>query len=338
MDNRANPQGRVKLSDVARMAGVSASTVSRVLSHPDVVAETTRQAVDKAILATGYRINHAARNLRKQRTGCVVALVPNLGNPFFAKILDGMGRELAAAGYDLLIADTHGDGNLSGTLQRFMDPSRADGIILLDGRATPAQLVGGPEMPPVVFACEWVEGAVQPRVMLDNYTGAGLAIAHLRELGHRHIGLIGGPEHNVLHRSRLAGARDAAQDLSLTIFDGDFTMDAGQAAAGQWAAMPADQRPGAVFAFSDEMACAFMSTLMRAGFTIPGDVSVVGFDDIELASHLLPALTTIRQPKRELGRRSAQIALAAIAGDTVAQTTLLVPQLMLRDTTGRAPG
>lgn len=337
MDNRENSLGRVKLSDVARMAGVSASTVSRVLSHPDVVALSTRQAVDKAILATGYRINHAARNLRKQRTGCVVAMVPNLGNPFFAKILDGMGRELAAAGYDLLIADTQGEGNLSGTLQRFMDPSRADGIILLDGRATPAQLVGGPDMPPVIFACEWVDGAVQPRVMLDNRGGASLAIAHLRDLGHRHIGLIGGPESNVLHQARLRGAHEAAQDLTLTIFDGDFSMQAGQAAAGRWAEMPPDERPGAVFAFSDEMACAFMSTLMRNGYNVPGDVSVMGFDDIELASHLLPALTTIRQPKRDLGRKSAQIALAVIAGTEVARTTLLEPQLMLRETTARAP-
>ena len=338
MENRANPQGRVKLSDVARMAGVSASTVSRVLSHPDVVAEATRQAVDQAILATGYRINHAARNLRKQRTGCVVALVPNLGNPFFAKILDGMGRELAAAGYDLLIADTQGEGNLAATLQRFMDPSRADGIILLDGRATPAQLVGGPDMPPLIFACEWVDGAQQPRVMLDNDSGADLAITHLRELGHSHIGVIGGPESNVLHQSRLRGVQKAAQGLTLTMFDGDFSMHAGQAAAQRWAAMPHAERPRAVFAFSDEMACAFMATLMRAGFRVPDDVSIIGFDDIELASHLLPALTTIRQPKRDLGRKSAKVALAAIAGGAVARTTLLAPQLMLRETTAPARG
>ncbi|WP_018001449.1 LacI family DNA-binding transcriptional regulator [Paracoccus sp. N5] len=333
MDNHAGPQGRVRLSDVARMAGVSTATVSRVLSHPDMVAAPTREAVAQALDRSGYRMNHAARNLRKGRTGCVVALVPNLGNPFFAKILDGMGRELAAAGYDLLVADTQDQDSLPATLRRFLDPSRADGIILLDGRASAAQLAPGPDRPPVVLACEWIEDAALPRVVLDNQRGAALAVTHLRALGHRHIGVIGGPPANVLHQARLAGTRAAAQGLRLTLFPGDFSLQAGQAAARHWLALAPAERPGAVFAFSDEMACAFIADLGRAGQHVPRDVSVVGFDDIELASHLLPALTTIRQPKRDLGRKAAQVVLAAIAGQKVAAVTRLEPQLMLRETT-----
>lgn len=335
MNRGAGPQGRVRLTDVARMAGVSTSTVSRVLSHPQMVAEDTRLAVTEALRRTGYRINHAARNLRKGRTGCVVALVPNLGNPFFAKILDGMGRTLAQAGYDLLVADTQDRASLGPTLQRFLDPSRADGIILLDGRASPAQLAPAPDLPPVVLACEWVEDAAPPRVILDNRMGGRLAVAHLRELGHGHIGIIGGPPGNVLHQARLAGAREAAGGARLTLFAGDFSLNAGKAAAEHWLALPPPQRPRAVFAFSDEMACAFMADVMRAGHAVPGDVSVVGFDDIELASHLWPALTTIRQPKRDLGRTAAQVVLAAIAGAPVAPVTLLEPRLMRRETTGR---
>lgn len=315
------------------MAGVSTSTVSRVLSNPDLVAETTREAVAQAVQASGYRMNRAAQNLRMGRTGAVVALVPNLGNPFFAKILEGMGRELATAGYDLLVADTLDRASLGATLQRFLDPSRADGIILLDGRASPAQLAPAPELPPVVLACEWVEGTALPCVMLDNHMGGGLAVAHLRDLGHRHIGIIGGPPANVLHQARLAGAQAAAGDARLTLFEGDFSLHAGQGAAKSWLALPAADRPGAVFAFSDEMACAFIADLMRAGLDVPGDVSVMGFDDIELASHLMPALTTIRQPKRDLGRKAAQVVLAAIAGQPVATVTRLEPRLMLRETT-----
>lgn len=335
MNRGQGPQGRVRLSDVARMAGVSTSTVSRVLSHPQMVAEETRLAVAEALRQTGYRINHAARNLRKGRTGSVVALVPNLGNPFFAKILDGMGRALAAAGYDLLVADTQDHASLGPTLQRFLDPSRADGIILLDGRASPAQLAPAPDLPPVVLACEWVEDAAPPRVMLDNRMGARLAVAHLRELGHDQIGIIGGPPGNVLHQARLAGAREAAGGARLVLFAGDFSLNAGKAAAEHWLALPRTRRPRAVFAFSDEMACAFVADVMRAGHAVPGDVSVVGFDDIELASHLWPALTTIRQPKRDLGRTAAQVVLAAIAGEPVAPVTLLEPRLMRRETTGR---
>lgn len=326
-------QGRIRLSDVARMAGVSTATVSRVLSNPGLVAEATRSAVTQAVRDSGYRMNRAAQNLRKGRTGAVVALVPNLGNPFFAKILDGMGRELAAAGYDLLVADTLDPSSLSNSLLHFLDPSRADGIILLDGRASPAQLTPAPDLPPVVLACEWVEEVTLPRVMLDNQMGGRLAVAHLRALGHLHIGIIGGPPDNVLHRARLEGAIAAIGDARLTLLPGDFSLNAGQAAAGMWLSLPEPERPNAVFAFSDEMACAFIANLMRAGHAVPGEVSVVGFDDIELASHLMPALTTIHQPKRDIGRKAAQVVLGAIAGQPVAAVTRLEPRLMLRETT-----
>lgn len=341
MDRHSTPPapstGRARLSDVARLAGVSASTVSRVLSNPGVVAEATRAAVMEAVARTGYRMNHAARNLRKQRTGCVVALVPNLGNPFFAKILDGMGRELAAAGYDLLVADTLEDSGRHTTLQRFLDPSRADGIILLDGLVPLGEPDERPGLPPIITACEWIEASPLPRVMLDNAEGARLAIRHLRKLGHDHIGLIGGPEQNVLHKARMEGAREAAEGARLTVFAGDFTLQAGQRAARDWQALDPALRPTAVFAFSDEMACAFMSSLQRAGWSVPRDVSIMGFDDIELVSHLAPALSTIRQPKREIGRKAARTILDCIAGQQIAPVTLLAPALMARETTAPPP-
>lgn len=327
---------RVKLQDVARRAGVSVATVSRVLSRPGLVADSTRSAVLRAVEETGYRMNHAARNLRKQRTGSVVALVPNLGNPFFAQILEGMGHELARAGYSLLVADTLEDQGRRTALSRFLDPSRSDGVILLDGLVPLTETEGRPDLPPIITACEWVEGSDAPRVMLDNHQGARLAVRHLRDLGHDHLGLIGGPAENTLHRARMAGALEAAGSARITQFPGDFSMSSGQAAAWSWATLPPRDRPTGIFAFSDEMACAFMAGLQRMGHQIPRDVSIIGFDDIELASYLAPALTTIRQPKRELGRMAAEILLARIAGKTVAPCTLLAPALMRRETT--SPG
>lgn len=316
---------------------MSASTVSRVLSRPGLVADSTREAVMAAVAASGYRMNHAARNLRKQRTGCVVALVPNLGNPFFAKILDGMGRELAGAGYGLLVADTLDGQGRHGDLRRFMDPSRADGIILLDGLVPLADLAGRADLPPLITACEWIEDRALPGVMLDNRAGGRLAVTHLRELGHDHIGVIGGPPENVLHKARLQGVHDALGDARLTLLPGDFTLQSGQEAARRWLALRPGDRPGAVFAFSDEMACAFMAGLLRAGVAAPRDLSIIGFDDIEMASHLAPALTTIRQPKREIGRQAARLILNWIEGGGTEAVTLLEPKLMLRETTG-TPG
>lgn len=327
--------GRAKLADVAQLAGVSTSTVSRVLSNPELVAQATRDMVMQAVADTGYRVNHAARNLRKQRTGGVVALVPNMGNPFFAKILDGMAQELAQAGYDLLVADTLDGTGQHRPLLRFLDPSRADGIILMDGMVPLGDLLAHDGIPPVVTACEWIETIDLPRIMLDNRKGAYLAVEHLRSLGHDHIGLIGGPPGNVLHKDRLAGAHEAAGPARLTIFEGDFSMQSGQQAAKEWLALPNSDRPTAVFAFSDEMACAFLSSLQRQGLRAPDDVSVIGFDDIELATHLVPALTTVRQPRRELGQQAARVVLDRITGRQVGPMTVLEPRLMLRETTGR---
>lgn len=326
----------MKLTDVARRAGVSAATVSRVLSHPEVVAEATRAAVLLALDETGYRVNHAARNLRKQRTGSVVALVPNLGNPFFARILEGMGHELARAGYDLLVSDTlHDDGRRT-ALRHFLDPSRCDGVILLDGLVSLDE-IAEPGGQPLITACEWLEAEAVPRVMLDNAAGGRLGVAHLLAHGHRHIGIIGGPAENILHRTRLAGAQEAAGGTRITLFEGDFTMQSGQQAARDWLALAPAARPSGVFAFSDEMACAFMATLQRAGVMVPRDVSVIGFDDIELLSCLAPALTTIRQPKREIGRLAARTLLHRIAGEPVPPATTLAPILMERESVGPAP-
>ncbi len=331
------PAAPARIADVARLAGVSTATVSRVLSRPEMVSEDTRQAVMQAVRETGYRMNHAARNLRKGRTGAVVALVPNLGNPFFAKILSGMGRELAAHGYDLLVGDTQAEGGRHLALRRFLDPSRADGIILLDGLVQRSDLADLAGAPPVVTACEWIEGSAIPRIVFDNEAGAAMAAGHLRDLGHDRIGCIGGPALNVLHRARLAGMRGVL-GADLVCFDGDFTMESGLRAARLWRQMPMDDRPTGVVAFSDEMACAFIAELRRHGLSVPQDVSVVGFDDIELVSHFSPALTTIRQPKREIGRRAAETVLALIDGRPAAPVTTLPPELILRDSTARSGG
>lgn len=325
-----------RISDVARIAGVSTATVSRALSRPDMVTDATREAVLEAVRQTGYRMNHAARNLRKKRTGAVVALVPNLGNPFFASILAGLGHALEVGGYDLLVGDTLADGGRRRAINRFLDPSRADGVILFDGLVKPEVLDAGRPIPPIVTACEWIDGTDLPRVALDNAAGTELATRHLLDLGHTRIGCIGGPTANVLNRTRLEGIRRVIGD-DFTGFPGDFSLDSGRFAAEMWCALPPAMRPTGIVSFSDEMACAFIAELQRQGFQVPHDLSVVGFDDIELVSHLAPALTTIRQPKREIGRIAAETILTLIEGREVPMETMVPPLLMTRASTGPVP-
>lgn len=328
-----------RIRDVAVIAGVSTATVSRVLSHPALVSEATRLAVQHAIEATGYRPNEAARNLRHRRTGGIVALVPDLANPFFAKILSGIASVLSPAGYNLLIADTRAT-DLT-RLGDYADPSRADGLINLDG-SIPVDLLQG--RVPVVEACEWVPGSTAPKVRIDNQAAAALAVDHLADLGHRRIGHVAGPLGNVLSLARLEGyrAQMAKRDLSVRpddIYQGDFSLESGRETAQLWLADRADLRPTAVFLASDAMACGFIAELSRHGVNVPKDVSVVGFDDIELTSHIAPPLTTIHQPRAAIGRRAAERLLALIEGRDQGQgDELLEVTLMLRRSTAPPAG
>ena len=335
-DHAASGAGPARLTDVARHAGVSVATVSRALSRPEMVTAATRDLVQSAVRATGYRVNQAARNLRKQRTGAVVALVPNLGNPFFARILAGMGAELARAGYDLLVGDTMEEGGRHRALARFLDPSRADGIILLDGQVTADDLAALPDAPPVIMACEWIDDAGLPRVVLDNALGTELAARHLVDLGHRRIGWIGGPAANVLHLARCRGLERVLGHLP-SGYPGDFSVASGARAARIWLGEPVDTRATAILSFSDEMAAGFVGEVSRAGVSIPADVSVVGFDGIDWVAHLPVPLTTVHQPKRELGRRAAEFIIRRIAGVQLPAEDVLQPDLIIRASTGRAP-
>lgn len=301
-----------KIQDVAREAGVSTATVSRALSQPEKVAEATRQAVMSAVRKTGYRVHMAARNLRRGRTGVIVALVPNLGNPFFSEILAGIETVASQAGFGVLVADTTQPDFSRDSLTDFLRADRADGLVVLDGtlsRVLAPSIDEGGAHPPVVFACEWTEGTHYPSVIIDNRLGGRLAVEHLAALGHTSIGHISGPAKNVLTSARREGARDALKAHGLAFrpewfLPGDFTLQSGIEAARTWLALA--ERPTAMFCASDQMAFGFISQLHRNGLSVPADVSVVGFDDIDISACFIPALTTVRQPRLEIGMVAAE--------------------------------
>lgn len=308
------------IQDVAREAKVSTATVSRALSMPGRVSQQTRQMVIEAVERTGYAVNHTARNLRRKETGSIVVLVPNLGNPFFSQILAGIEARLADAGYNVLVADTKHPAAKEERLLDYLHANRADGIITLDG-SLPAHLFAVDErrIPPVVTCCEWMGGADFPSIRFDNFGGESLAVRHLATRGHTAIGHVLGPPANVLTIERLAGFEAALQALDLErradwLFDGDFSLASGVAAAQRWIAMT--DRPTAMTTSSDVMACGFISELHRNGYEVPRDVSVIGFDDIEIAEIFIPALTTIRQPRSEIGNSAAEALLAIVKAES----------------------
>ncbi|SHG85373.1 LacI family DNA-binding transcriptional regulator [Cognatishimia maritima] len=336
-----------RIQDVAREAGVSTATVSRALSNPDMLTKSTREAVFQAIEKTGYRVNQAARNLRKQRAGAVLILVPNLANPFFSQILSGINSVLAESEYSVLIADSSAERQKGKLAEYFLD-SRVDGMISLDGDLKQDELQRfdqGAGKGRIVFACEWVPDGNYPSVRVDNAMGAQLAVRHLYDLGHRKIAHVTGPESNVLTKERREGMLAERQRLGLEtrpewIIRGDFSVRSGQDAAKRIFAM--EDRPTAVFCASDEVAFGLVSGLRAKGLRVPEDISVVGFDDIELAEVFVPSLTTVRQDRHRIGARAAEMLLARLGpnapADLSCDTTpeVLEVELVARSSTSRA--
>ncbi len=343
-------QKAVRIQDVARAAGVSTATVSRAFSNPGLLSDATRKAVEDAVRTTGYRVNQAARNLRKQRAGAVLVLVPDLGNPFFSQILAAIRAGFADTDYSVLIADTaeYPDRGRS-LVDHFLD-ARIDGMISLDGAlsARDLRLFGRSGVEDrIVFACEWVEGAAFRSVRSDNEGGARLAVRHLHGLGHRRLAHVTGPRGNILTSARRDGVIGECRDLGLPVRDawiirGDFSLQAGHAAAERLIAMT--ERPTAVICASDMVAFGLISGLRGHGLSVPGDISVVGFDDIEMSEFYVPALTTIRQDRTRIGRRAAallidQLKLAGNGDDAgSARIETLDVTLSIRDSTASPAG
>ncbi len=326
------------VQDVARAANVSTATVSRALSAPDRVTEKTRERVAKAVEQTGYVLNHAARNLRKRQSGTIVALVPDIGNSHFSNILNGIETVCAENDINVLIADTRKSSMSRSRLQTYFSHNNFDGIVILDGDISVEDMRGANlNLPPLVTAGEWCSDETVPLALVDNLKGADLAVSHLIECGHRSIGHVTGLLTHQPGRDRLEGfratlARSGFDADTAWVFQGDYSLDTGVRAAKAW--LELENPPTAVFCAADRSAFGFMSTLHKAGVSLPRDVSVVGFDDIDVSEHYIPALTTVHQPRRAVGSAAAHHLLDLINGRMPEdRITQLEPWLAVRDST-----
>lgn len=329
------------IQDVARVAGVSTATVSRALSYPERVSEKARRQVLEAVERTGYVVNEAARNLRQQRANAIGVIAPDLSNPFFSSIIAGIEQIAGPNGFGVLVTESSMTGQGAFDHASLLAAARVDGFVVLDGQIDLGRLrnrVTSLSQVPVVSACEYPEDLPAPSVTVDNTGGAEKAVRHLADLGHTKIGHITGPRGNILTTTRLQGFRAGLNSIGLPvredfILPGDFNLEAGKLAAEIWRTM--DDRPTAMFCASDQQAFGFISQLSRQGFRVPEDVSVIGFDDIEVSEFFVPALTTISQPRLELGRMAARMVLDRINGESHREG--LHPQLdvtlVVRDST-----
>ena len=325
--------------DIAKHVGVSAGTVSRALSRPEKVLPATRTRIEQAAAALGYVPNTVARTLKTQRSGKILVTVPDIANPFFAQILQGAEDAAQAAGYAVLLGDTQDQPDREERYAQMLRRNEADGLIVLGHRLPPTaqaivQQLGAAA--PVVNGCEFDPALGIPSVHIDNVAAARAVMEHLYGLGHVHIAVVGGPPDNPLHRQRLEGVEAAGRARgrlrSLSRVPGDFSVESGHAAA--MALLARASVPTAIFCFSDQMALGALAACRDRGIRVPEDVSIVGFDDLASSRYLTPALTTIRQPMREIGVRAVGLLLAIIEGVEEPLQQTLDFSLMVRGSTG----
>lgn len=318
---RQAAKNHVTIQDIARRAGVSTATVSRALANPETVSETFRQKVSQAVSETGYMPNKAARNLRSQKSMTILVVVPNVVNAFWPEVLRGIDDELVADGYDLII------GNLDNLIEReeryvnLAASGQIDGALLLSGRVPVGRDRSMTDLGiPVVTLASAVPGLDVPQIVVNERSVSADIAQHFFDLGHRRFCYVAGPEGNFNELERFAGYNDRLNELGIPARDivripAGFSFTAGCNAAQQFLSLK--DRPTAVYAACDESAISFIKVIQSAGLSVPDDVSVVGFDGIEAALYCEPTLTTVRQPRTEMGRTGARILLDQLAGKTV---------------------
>ncbi|WAL40646.1 MULTISPECIES: LacI family DNA-binding transcriptional regulator [Brevibacterium] len=326
---------RIGVRDVARAAGVSVGTVSHVLNHREKVAADTVARVDAAIAELGFVRNGAARQLRSGRSLTVGAVVLDAANPFFADVIRGAEEQADASEHAVLVGTSGAD---EARERRYLDlfsEQGADGILLSPAAWPPQRLAQiAKRGTPVVLVDAQPEGSALPSVAVDDVAGGALAVSHLIGAGRRRIGFVGGPHRIRQVADRWTGAQQAAElaggNVELERFDTPATtVLAGRAAGEQLIMRPAPRRPDALFCANDLVAVGVMQALVLAGAAIPDDIALIGYDDIDFAAATMVALSSVRQPARELGATAVRMLL----GEDDRTSVTFAPELVVREST-----
>lgn len=329
------------IKDIARVAGVSHSTVSRALSDSPLVNEVTRARIHRLAAEMGYSPDAGARSLVSGHTCTVGVVVTTIADPWAAEVMEGIERAAYAAGYSVILAASHDEPERELTAVEMLRSQRVDAVIITSSRvgALHQERLCAADVPVILLNSHSLGSAPHTfSVRVDDRHGAQVAMEHLLMLGHRRIAHIAGPAGHSPSADRLAGYRAALAEAGVPfdpaqIIPGTGRPMAGEQALSQLLAMA--ERPTAVFCYNDMTAIGVLREARAIGLVIPRDLAVMGFDDIPFAAYVTPALTTVAQPMVELGQRAMTMALklmtdvAENVGDLVLRGTLIV-----RESTG----
>jgi len=332
------------LEKVGQLAGVSRSTVSRVINgHPSVSGEV-RERVWNVIRETGYQPHAAARSLVTRRTQIIGVIIPEsvarlFVDPFFPLLLGGITATCNTRGYHLMLSLFNGPANPEELYRRLVHSGHLDGVVVASARLDdPLVCRLLQDEVPFILVGRHVDDRVR-YVDADNVGGARMAVEHLIRLGHRCIGAITGPLGTPAGADRLIGYRRALEASRIAVqedlvVEGDYSKGSG--ATGMQQLLPA--QPSAVFCASDSMAIGALETIREAGLRVPDDIALVGFDDVPVATAVEPALTTVRQPIEGLGTMAAELLLNLLEnppdGQAPGQRIILPAKLIVRDSCG----
>jgi LacI family transcriptional regulator len=325
----------ITIQDVASAAGVSVSTVSRVLNDKDDIAPETYQRVKSIISDLGYTSNLAARSMRGTKMNVIGLIMPDAGEPFPIEVMKGVNHAVAALDYDLIIY-TCGDTRKHFTADRerkfvsLLSNSITDGLVVVTPEATHFNASG-----PIVAVDPHYEITEYPSVTSTNKDGAIRAMNYLLKLGHKRIAFISGRSDLHSAKRRLLGYYESLEQAGISInpqyvAQGDFTAAAGLQAARQLLNLP--NRPTAIFAANDQTAFGVYQAAEEAGLSIPRDLSVIGFDNTPESAQAHPGLTTVDQSIQEIGKIAVQMLVKLIEGETLESKIIKTPtNLVIRD-------
>lgn len=331
-----------RLKDVARRARVSVATAARALGGYGYVSRATRERVLRAARALDYHPNAIARSMTKGRTQTLGVVVSDNANPFFAAVVRGIEDVVLPHGYGILLCNADEDPAKEAMYVAMLRAKRVDGVIVSPSGAGAETLRGLLAAGvPVVQVDRRVAGLAADAVVCDNRAGVRAAVEHLVKLGHRRLGLLGGPRRLYTGRERARAFRAALREAGLPVeetwvLEGNFKVDGGYALAGRF--LEAATRPTAVFVANNLMTIGALLRFKEAGVRIPEDLAVVGFDDMDWAPVLTPPLTAVAQPSYELGRTAADLLLQRLGGQVAGRprTVRLEPRLVVRESCGAA--
>ncbi len=331
----------VSIKDIARTAGISHSTVSRALNDSPLVNAETKARIRRLADTLGYSPDAGARSLVMGRTHAIGVVVTTIADPFSAEVVEGIERTAYAHGYSLILAASNDNPEREIAAVEMLRSKRVDSIIVTSSRvgALHQERLHTTGVPVILLNSHSQRGLPNAySVRVDDFHGGRLATGHLIGLGHRRIAHVAGLEGHSVSADRLAGYHHALVAACLDcdpacVVPGNGQLNGGERAFEALLALP--DRPTAVFCYNDMTAIGLLSAARRAGIAVPRDLAVVGFDNIPLAAHVCPALTTVAQPMFELGKRAMDMALALMGCQGAAPcevTDVVLPgQLIIRD-------